>query len=213
MKLIKIISLALVAFTLCLPTMAQKSSDVKKILDATAKKINSAKCIEASFKMTSFAGTTEQGSGTGTIQLKGKKYKINTGDQTSWFDGKTLWSYSSDIEEVNVSIPTRKELQTMNPYAFVGLYKNGYKYTMKKEMYNGKEMYDVKLVAEKANSDIPEVIITITKDYRPVCIRMRIGKNWSRISITKFNTTKNFSDSMFTFPASEYPDAEIIDMR
>ena len=203
----------LIALSLVAPVMAQKDANAKKILDATAKKINNASGIEATYKLTGFVGSAEQGSGTGTILLKGKKYQISTGDQISWFDGKTLWNYSADIEEVSVTTPTRKELQSMNPYAFVTLYKKGYNYTMQKATYNGKEMYDVKLTAENKNSDIPEIIITITKEYTPVCIRMRQGKNWSRITVTKFNTSKNFSDATFTFPASKYPDAEVIDMR
>lgn len=211
----KIIRIILLCLTLSLSTsvIAQKDSQAKKVLDATAKKISTASGIEAAFKLTSFVGTTEQGSGTGTILLKGKKYQLNTGDQITWFDGKTLWSYSADIEEVNITIPTKKELAAMNPYSFIALYKKGYNYTMQRATYNGKEMYDVKLMAENKNSDIPEVIITITKDYTPTCIRMRQGKNWSRITITKFNASKSFNDATFTFPASKYPDAEIIDMR
>lgn len=202
-------------FATCIfPASAQKNdSQAKQVLDATAKRINGASGIDASFKITNFVAGNEQGAGTGNIQIKGKKYKVTTGDQISWFDGKTLWNYSSDIEEVNVTIPTRKELQSMNPYAFVTLYKHGYKYSMQKVSYNGKEMYDVKLIAEKSSSDIPEIIITISKDYTPACIRMRQGKNWNRITITKFNTSKTFNDSYFTFPSSQYPDAEIIDMR
>lgn len=212
MKIIKTF-LLLLTLGLAVPTMAQKDSQAKQILDATANRINKAPGIDAKFKMSSFVGSSEQGSGSGSIQLKGKKYKVTTGDMTSWFDGKTLWNYSADIQEVNVTTPTRKELQAMNPYAFVTLYKKGYRYSMQKATYNGKEMYDVKLLAEKPSTDIAEIIITITKDYTPVCIRMRQGKNWTRISITKFNTSKSFPDSFFTFSPSQYPDAEVIDMR
>ena len=204
----------LIALCVTVPIMAQKKDDhAKQILDMTAKKINNASGIEASFKMTSFVGSTEQGAGGGQIQLKGKKYKIIAGDQTTWFDGKTLWNYSADIEEVNVTNPTKKEMQSMNPYAFVSLYKQGYNYTMKKSTYNGKEMYDVTLKAQSAKTEIQEIIITISKDYTPMCIRMRQGKNWSRITILKFSTSKSFADSNFTFPTQQYPNAEIIDMR
>lgn len=213
MKGIKMICMVMLSMMLSIPMLAQKNSEARKILDATAKKINTATGIEAGFKITGFVGSTEQGSGSGTVLLKGKKYQLNMGDVVSWFDGKTLWSYNADIQEVNVTTPTRKELQSMNPYAFVSLYKKGYNYTYQKAIYNDKEMYDVKLKAEKGNSDIPEIIITITKEYTPVCIRMRQGNNWSRITITKFNTSKNFSDATFTFPKNKYPDAEIIDMR
>ena len=213
MKTFRYLALLLFSLFLTMPVMAQKNAQAKKILDATAKKINEASGIEATFKLTGFVGSTEQGSSSGTIMLKGKKYKLITGDMVSWFDGKTLWSYSADIQEVNISTPTKKELQSMNPYAFVSLYKKGYNYTVTKNTYNGKEMYDVKLLAESAKSEIPEIIITISKDYTPACIRMRQGSNWSRITILKFSTSKSYSDGFFTFNAKDYPNAEVIDMR
>lgn len=200
---------------LAMPAMAiEKNAQAKKILDATAKRINSAKGIEASFKMSNYVGSSEQGSGYGTIMLMGKKFKINAGGQMSWFDGKTLWNYSPDIDEVNISIPTKKELQAMNPYNFVSLYKQGYGYTVKTTQYSGKEVYEVRLLAERANNEIPEILITISKDYTPLCIRMRQGaKNWTRININKFQSNKSFSDNSFTFPKAAYPNAEVIDMR
>lgn len=201
------------ALALCVPAMAEKNAQARKILDETAKKFNNASGIDASFKMTSFVGNNEQGSGSGSIQLKGKKYKVTAGDQVSWFDGKTLWNYSADIEEVTVSNPTRKEMQAMNPYTFVSIYKSGYNYTKKDVKYNGKDMYEINLKAEKANSDIPEIIITISKDYIPYCIRMRQGNSWTRINITSFSGTKKYNDSFFTFPSSQYPRAEVIDLR
>lgn len=213
MKILKRLILALMAVALCMPAMAEKNAQARKILDATAKKISGASGIEASFRLTSFVGSTEQGTGSGTIRMKGKKYKLTAGEQTTWFDGKTLWNYNEDIQEVNVTTPTRQEMQTMNPYAFLALYRQGYDYKVKNVTYNGKAMYDVTLTAEKAGSEIPEVIITISKENTPLCIRLRQGKNWTRITITSFNAKRKFGDDMFRFPASEYPDAEIVDMR
>ena len=213
MKKLKRISLILLAFALCMPMMAEKNAQAKKILDATAKKINGASGIEAVFKLTSFVGNTEQGTGTGTILLKGKKYKLDAGGQITWFDGKTLWNYDADIQEVNVTTPTKQELQAMNPYSFVSLYKQGYNYKVKNVKYSGKDMYEVSLTAEKAGAEIPEILVTISKDYTPMCIRMRQGKNWTRINITSFSSNKKPGDNLFRFPASQYPDAEIIDMR
>lgn len=213
MKILKRLCLVLMAVAMCVPAMAEKNAQAKKILDETAKKFNNASGIEASFKMTNFIGGSEKGSGTGSIQLKGKKYKVSAGDQISWFDGKTLWNYSADIQEVTISTPTRQEKQTMNPYNFVSLYKSGYNYTKTDVKYNGKDMYEVHLMAEKANNEIPEILITISKDYIPYCIRMRQGNTWTRINITNFSSNKNYNDALFVFPKVQYPKAEEIDLR
>ena len=60
--------------------------------------------------------------------LKGNRFYLNSGGIQSWFDGTTQWSYLESSEEVNVSNPTPEELQTINPYALLSIYKSGYNY-------------------------------------------------------------------------------------
>ena len=60
--------------------------------------------------------------------LKGNRFYLNSGGIQSWFDGTTQWSYLESSEEVNVSNPTPDELQTINPYALLSIYKSGYNY-------------------------------------------------------------------------------------
>lgn len=210
----KLLSL-LLALMLALPTMAiEKDGNARKILDATAKKFNKAKAVEASFNISSFVGSTQQGSGSGKMTVKGKKFMIDTNGHKSWYNEKTLWSYSEDINEVTLSTPTKKELQSMNPYAFISLYKQGYGYTVKDETYGGKAVYEIRLLAENAEAGLPEILLTVAKDYTPLCIRMRQGKsNWTRINITKCSFQSSVGDDVFVFPSSQYPDVTEVDLR
>lgn len=59
--------------------------------------------------------------------LEGDKFTFRGDGVTTWFDGHTQWSYLSSADEVNVSEPTPEELQSINPYALLSLYEQGYK--------------------------------------------------------------------------------------
>lgn len=92
---------------------AQKDKQAREILDKTANALQQAGGIRATFG----------GTGNGTLLLKGNRFYLNSGGIQSWFDGKTQWSYLESSEEVNVSNPTPEELQTINPYALLSIYK------------------------------------------------------------------------------------------
>ena len=201
---------------LAIGAFAQKDPAAKKVLDATAAKLSSLKNIKAQFEISQFRGASPTSDTMrGSIMLSGKKYKVEApGLTTTWFDGKTQWVYMHDTEEVNVSTPTKKEQATMNPYAFIGLYKKGYNYTMKQARVNGTDTYEVRLTSQNPSAEIPEAVININMNNEPVSVRVRQGKQtWTRIRISNLQGKQKFAESIFTFPKNEYTDAEIIDLR
>ncbi len=199
-----------------LTAFAQKDPAAKKVLDATASKLSSMKNIKAQFEISQFRGATATGETMkGAIFLSGKKYKVEApGVTTTWFDGKTQWVYMHDTEEVNVSTPTKQEQATMNPYAFIGLYKQGYDYSMKEVKVLGTDTYEIRLTAQQASAEIPEAVINISKNNEPISVRVRQGKQtWTRIRIFNLQGKQKFANDTFTFPRNEYTNAEIIDLR
>lgn len=205
---------AILALAFCSAiAFAQKDANAKKVLDATAAKLKAMKSVKTNFEVTNFIGLSEQGTSTGTILLSGDKYHVDTPDLKTWFDGSTQWTYISDTDEVNVSTPSKEEQAQSNPYAFVGLYRSGYNYTMTKTTLHGKQVYEIRLTAESKANDIQEARINVSTDYIPVSVRIRQGKNnWTRIRINGLSKQK-FDASTFKFDQTKYPDAEIIDLR
>ncbi len=176
----------------------------KQVLDKTAQVIGTRSGASANFTMSG----NKYGNVSGTITIKGKKFHASTPQAIIWFDGKTEWTYVKKNDEVNVNNPTEAQLQKINPYNFINMYNNGYKYTMTAS--GGK--YIVHLIASSPRA-IPEMYITVNKgSYQPSVIRMRQGKSWSTITISNFRT-KNISDGMFRFNSKEFPKAEVIDLR
>ena len=200
MKRIYFIILLLVP--LCI--FAQKDTKARQILDRTASALQQAGGIQATF----------EGSNNGTLLMKGEKFFLDCAGISSWFDGKTQWSYVSDNEEVTVSIPTPEELQGINPYALIQSYKNGYNYQYKgKHTQNGIIGHEVKLTPEHEQS-LKSITLFVTEKYLPIYIKVEQDNGMAdEIIITSCQTNQKLNDNVFVFDKKKYPNAEIIDMR
>ena len=200
MKRIYFIILLLVP--LCI--FAQKDTKARQILDRTASALQQAGGIRATF----------EGSNNGTLLMKGEKFFLDCAGISSWFDGKTQWSYVSDNEEVTISIPTPVELQGINPYALIQSYKNGYNYQYKgKHTQNGIIGHEVKLIPEHEQS-LKSITLFVTEKYLPIYIKVEQDNGMAdEIIITTCQTNQKLNDNVFVFDKKKYPNAEIIDMR
>ena len=186
---------------LCTTTFAQTA---KSVLDKAAANISVKSGVQASFKMSGSMGTTS-----GTIAVKGKKFHATTPQAIVWFDGKTQWTYMKNNDEVNVTTPTEAQLQAINPYNFINLYKNGYTATLNK---SGKD-YVVHLTASSKDKKIREMFISVNKSsYHPTQVKLLQGTKWTIFDITDLKK-QNIPDTQFRFNAKDFPQAEVIDLR
>lgn len=182
---------------------AQNATQARKILDKTASIIGRKGGAVANF---SIGG--KYGNSSGTIAIKGNKFNAKTPQAIVWYDGKTQWTYMKKNQEVNVSTPTEAQQQSMNPYKFISIYKNGFKLGMK----NVSEGWQIHLYATNQKRTIKEMYIVVGKNYLPKTIRMRQSNGWTTIKVTNFKA-KNLADTMFRFNAKDFPNAEVIDLR
>lgn len=197
----KRIGIIMVAALMSIGSFAQSA---KAVLDKAAGTITAQSGVKANFKM-----TTANGSTSGTIAIKGKKFYATTPQAKVWFDGKTQWTYLKNNDEVNVSNPTEAQLQAINPYNFINLYKHGYSYTMN----TAGNDYVIHLTASNADRKIKELFISVNKKtYQPKQVKMLQGKKWTTFDINSIKK-ESIPDSQFRFNAKDFPQAEVIDLR
>lgn len=160
----------LIALLTTLPVLAQKQAQAKLVLDKTAAAFEKAGGVKADFSVQAFNKGHSVGTATGTIELKGEKFFLKTAETVSWFDGKTQWSYLTQNDEVNISTPTEAELQGLNPYALLYLYKKGFDYELGKVAdFHGKQVYEVILTATDKKQDLSRIVLYVVKStYQPV---------------------------------------------
>ena len=187
---------------LCVGAQAESA---KRILDKAAATVSNPGGVQAHFQMIS----KQFGSTNGEISVKGSKFHATTPDATIWFDGKTQWTYMKGNDEVNISNPTEAQLQAINPYNFINIYRKGYKLSSKKV----ENAYEVHLVPTDKSRKIQEMYIIVdSRSYHPTHVKMKMKDKWSTIIISQLKTA-TLSDNLFQFNAKDFPKAEIIDLR
>ena len=194
MKRILFIFISLL-LTICI--YAQNATQARKILDKTASIISRKGGASANFNISG-----KYGNSSGTIYIKGNKFNARTTQAIVWYDGNTQWTYMKKNQEVNISTPTEAQQQSMNPYKFINIYKNGFKLGMK----NITGGWQIHLYATNQKRTIKEMYITINKNYFPQTIRMRQSNGWTTIKVSNFKA-ENLSDAIFRFNSKEFPHA------
>lgn len=194
-----------------------QAQDAQAILDKAAQMYEQSNGIKANFAIHSVVPQQNiSESFEGIIEMKGDKFKLETPDMITWYDGQTQWVYVMRNDEVNVSTPSGDELQLTNPAVLLRQYKKGFsvQYKGTSTTRQAKSAYDITLIPKK-KSDIQQIDLQIEKMSNiPAAITIT-DKNKATVSIyiSKWETGKNQADSFFSFNESDYPDAEIIDLR
>ena len=185
-------------------SFGQNASQARSILDKAASVIGRKGGATANFSISG-----KYGNSSGTIAIKGNKFRATTPDAIVWYDGKTEWTYIKKNEEVNVSTPTEAQQQAMNPYKFITIYKNGFNLGMTSTASD----HNIHLVAQNHSRTIKEMYIIVDKRTNlPKQVKMRQQNGWSTINISNFKAV-NQSDATFRFNSKDFPHAEVIDLR
>lgn len=183
----------------------------KKVLDAVSAKFKSFKTVQGKFalKIDNSAGKT-LGSKTGTVYMKGSKYRISVTGQEIFSDGSNVWTYDKASKEVTISKidPTAN---TITPQKlFTNFYDRDFLYKL-----NGttKGLNEIELTPTDKSKPFYKILlyanskaITTTKLYE---------KNGNRYtySTTSLIGNANIPDATFVFDTKKYPGVEVVDLR
>ena len=206
----------LVSFALSGSMMwAQKNLSALDILDRSSKCMQVSGGISAKFTTIFYENTIPRESFSGTMDILGQKYTMQTEAFKTWFDGTNQWNLITANGEVNLVVPTQEELQTSSPTAFLGIYKKGYDLSVAEtKLKSHKNAWDVTLKPKKKSQEPSIIVATIDKQtFYPICLSLYNNGNWTRISITDIKSNAGFTNQHFTYPADKYPQYEVIDLR
>ncbi|MBP0905070.1 outer membrane lipoprotein carrier protein LolA [Mariniflexile gromovii] len=202
---IKNIILALV-ITTSLTGFAQNKA--KALLNQVSQKVKSYDNISIEFKyvLENTAEKIKQET-KGDVVMQGDKYKLNILGVTRLFDGKKLYSISTEDEEVTISTETNDEEGAITPSKMLSFYEDGYTYAMDIEQnINGRKIQLVKLTPIDSKSEIKSILLGIDTQTKHIYNLIQIGKNGTKTTLTvnSFKTNEPLSKNLFTFDVNKY---------
>ncbi|RIV27855.1 outer membrane lipoprotein carrier protein LolA [Fibrisoma montanum] len=206
--------LGLVAM-MALPASAQKDKRAQDILDAMSKKYKALKSYQAAFTYTSAGGGASE-TLKGDLTVKDAKFRLNLGGQEVFNDGKTMYTYIKESNEVNVQDYDGSATNELNPTQIYTIYKRGFDYRfLKEQKQGGRTLEVIELKPNRDKSQIASIQISVDKADKSVRNWVIINKDGKRTTynITKFAPNVNVTDSYFAFDKAKYPGVEVVDLR
>lgn len=203
-------------FTFCLSISVfgaySQDSKAGAIIDAMQKKYKTMKSFGASFTY-GVDGSSQVLQG--NITVKGSKYRLKTGGQEIFNNGKEVATYIKETNEVNISDyePSESDLNPAKVYTFD---KKGFRYVFVQEVTEGGESYEViELSPEKKGAQVSKVKIKLNKKDKSVKSWVITDKNGKRqtFKVNKFTPNVAVDDKYFAFDKSKYPGVEVNDLR
>jgi outer membrane lipoprotein-sorting protein len=216
MKRLFLISILLVFAT---AGFSQQDAKAKEILEKVTKTTQSLASLDAkfSFEMNNKAENIKEKS-VGSIILKNKKYKLDIpqmGLQVTC-DGKTIWTYLVNSNEVTIANLDESTDELMDPAKIFTIYERGFNYKFINESVDaGIPVYNIDLTPQKPTGDIQKIKIMIDKQKMLIRGANMTGKdgNTYLVSVSQFKTDGVYKDTDFVFDPKKYKGIEVIDMR
>jgi len=153
---------------------------------------------------------------TGIATMKGEKYWLEFAGQQIMSDGKTVWTYIKDNNEVQINVNNPNDDQAMNPAKLLTGYNKSFTPKFIKEETRGAVVIQIiDLTPLKARSYF-KMRVEIDKAKKQIVNAIVYDKNGSTVytySVTKFVTNKPVLDTKFVFKNADHPGVEVIDLR
>lgn len=197
--------------------MGKSDAEAKKILDAVSAKFKTYKTVKAAFtlKVENAQGKV-QGTKTGTVQMKGTKYRVSITGQEIMSDGKTVWTYDKSANEVQVSTLDNSAGNLTPQKLFTNFYDKDFLYVQNEDVKrNGKTYQVVELTPIDKTKPFFKVIIEVDKANNNIASTKVFEKSGNRYTyaVGAMTTNQAMADDMFVFDAKKFPGVEVIDLR
>lgn len=188
------------------PVSAAETADA--LLRKSAAAINGAGGLSASFTL-----NYGQQKVSGTLQSSGRKFALLTSSTSTWYDGKSMWTYNAKSNETTIMTPTSQELAEANPLSIVGSYASSFTAAFAKSQTTGSKT--IVLTPKSKQTGYKSVHVTIPdgQPYPTKLIVIPSSGQKMTVSITKVKTGEKLPESTFIYPKSKYPKSEIVDLR
>ncbi len=214
----KIVLSAILMVGTAISVLAQTDARAKAILAEVSKRYRSYDAIKADFTLTiENPQLKSKRTETGTLYARSKsnKYKITTGGQELYSDGKSQWTYLKEDREVQLNNVDNSP-NALNPAKIFTMYEKGFKYLYTGDVkVNGRTQNVIDLTPAAGNKSFFKVRLNIDKASRRITKALIFDKNGNRYTylIRSFTPNVKVTDAFFTYDPKKHPGVEVVDLR
>jgi outer membrane lipoprotein carrier protein len=199
-----------------LQAQTPKANEAEKLMERVSKRYKAFKSMKADFIYTiENKQQKSQEKQKGNILVKGNKFKLDIANQLIICDNKTMWTYSREVNEVQVTNYSPKEGAIRMDDIFT-MYGKGFIYkTVENKKENGRDLSIIELTPKDKKKKFFKIKVTVDKTNQSIVSSQVFDKTGTTHTYLVSNQVPNlkFDDNQFVFDSKKYPGVEIIDLR
>ena len=198
--------------------LAQNSDpNAKQILDKVSAKFKTYKAVQSAFNLkVEDAKGKLQGNKTGTVFMKGSKYRVAMQGQEIFCDGKNVWTYDKSANEVTIT-KVDPTATTITPQKiFTNFYDKDFLYKLNGEKKMGaKTIQEIEMTPTDKGKTFHKVYVYVDKGAQAIYSASILEKNGNKYTYTvnSLNGNATVNDNQFIFEKAKYPGVEEVDLR
>jgi outer membrane lipoprotein-sorting protein len=198
-----------------LSSIAQVDPKAKAILDKVSANFKSLKSVEANYSLnvTNRAGKSA-GNKTGKIYLKGQKYLITESSLQIMSDGKKVWRFEPDANEVAISNASDLSDGITPQKLFTNFYDKDFIYKLNGNKKQGtKTVAEIEMTPTDKRKNFYKVYLYVDEAQKMI-VSSKIYENSGNVytySMSGMKLNQPLKDEMFVFDKSKHPGVEVIE--
>lgn len=204
-------------FVLALAAVAafsQKDPEAVKVLSEFSKRAASAPSVKIDFDIVAYDAQEDQETELGgTAVIKGDSYMLTLPDNYIRTDGKAVWNYMPEVNEVTITAPDPSDVSFISkPSLLFTMHEKGFKVRLLEQ--NARE-WIIDLYPEDISTGLVRIRLAIGKslyDLRSAEYKTREGITLT-LTASGYDLTFRPPAGYFTFNPADHKGVEVIDMR
>ena len=193
--------------------MGKSDPEAKKILDAVSAKFKTFKSVQSNFSLKiENAANKVLGNKTGTVFMKGTKYRIKVAGQDIFSDGSNIWTVDAAAKEITLTKLDGSNNTITPQKLFTNFYDKDFLYKLNSD---AKGIQEIELTPIDKSKLFHKVVVFINKAAKTITATKIFEKAGNRYTYTVsgMNTKANIADATFIFNQKNYPGMELVDLR
>ena len=141
------------------------------------------KTLQSDFTVTVAEEVTAPMNYPGSLTMQGDKFLLTMYGLEAAFDGKTMYMYSGETDELTLTNPTEQELTQANPFLFAKALVNACNIVEKKSSDGATTI--VTLTPKDKSAGIDRFVLKLrTADLLPLSVELKEGKKLTTLKLT-----------------------------